>query len=187
MKWILLLLGAAAVLFVAQWAFLSPPAPSAPPPTESSTASGEHFGPGTAPPPPPAPPKPKGDPAQQPRLPAADSVPRRPPPPPPPGGAGEIHRTDLPQADAERVEALKLRLAEADLGDLDWKHQGLRRVIEQIAEKTGVPIGIEGEGLDDEPITHRGPGVNALEILRAVTTGRNLRFEVTPEKVVVRR
>jgi hypothetical protein len=105
----------------------------------------------------------------------------------PPGGAGEFHRADLPKEDAAKAEGLKLRLIEADLGEVDWKQQGLRRVLDSIAEKTGVPVEIEGEGLDDEPVTHRGPGANALEILRAVTTGRNLRFEVGAEKVVVRR
>jgi hypothetical protein len=182
MKWILVLLGAAVVLFAAKWAFITPPIPKAPPPPDSSKEVP------VAEPAPPTPSIPRRDPVKDPPPTyAPDAVPRRVPGAPPKGGAGEIVRTDLTAEEKEKVEATKVRLLEAMVEDVDWRHAGLRKALDQVAGKAGVPIEIEGEGLDDEPVLLRTAGESALELLRTVTMQRNLRFEVTAEKVIVRR
>lgn len=186
---VLLLLAAVAVVLLGAGVFLLRAAPPAAPPGPGpETFEVVPIVPeGEAPAKTAPPPKPPADPSAQPRLPMPDSVPRRAPQPMPEGGAGEILRPDLPAADREKVDALKLRLMEARLGEVDFRNQGLRRVLDHFAAKTSVPFEIEGEGLDDEPVVCKDPGDNVLEIVRRITMDRHLRFEVTAEKVIVRR
>jgi hypothetical protein len=114
---------------------------------------------------------------------------RRPPGPAPAGGAGEIPApADLPAADREAVEKVKLALTESELENLDWKGTPLRDVLAEISVRTGVAISLEGEDLETEPVEFRAKEPQpALEVVREITVKRNLRFEVTGTKVVVKR
>jgi len=123
--------------------------------------------------------------AEPPRGP--DVVPPRAPGGLPEGGIGEVPRPDLPAGELEKVEAVKTRLREAAFEKVDWRDRSLRAVAADIAAKSGVPVEIRGEGLADEPVTCRFERQDGLGLLMEVTIRRNLRFEVTAEKVIVSR
>lgn len=176
MRWILVLLVVAAVFLVWSWGFPPPPAPSTPAPGPEATDPLPTSS-GTSPLPAPSP-APRRGPVPRPLHPLG---------PQPPGGAGEILRTDLRREDAENVEATRKRLSGTEMGPLEWKTVGLRAALDRIAEKSGVPCAIEGEGLDDEPVMVRSPGVNALDLVRDLAMQRTLRFEITAERVIVKR
>jgi hypothetical protein len=115
------------------------------------------------------------------------AAPRRPVGPPPEGGAGEIVRADRPAEEARKVDALREKLGGKFLEKVEWRDAPLEKVVAEIAGATGVAVEIEGEGLADEPVRLDRKDENAFEVLQAVTMSRNLRFEITPEKVIVKR
>ncbi len=190
MRLLLLLAAAAAVLGVAGWLLLAPvPSPPAPPPAGAPAAGAAGPAGGSAAPPagvPTAAPRVSAPRAQPPSGP--DVVPPRPPgPPPAEGPIGEVPKPNLPPAEQERVEAVRQKLRDAAFGKIEWKDRSLGAVLREIGEKSGVVVSLEGEGLAEEPVTARFDRQDGLELLRFATMQRNLRFEVTGEKVVVKR
>jgi hypothetical protein len=196
MRTILLLVVAAAVVGAAAW-FLLSPAP-APVPSGGAPVTGGDGGPAdagvirgvsyngmAAPAAAPAPPKVAVPRAHAPTGP--DVVPPRPLGPPPEGAAGEVPKPDLPPAEQEKLEAVRQKLRDAAFGKIDWRDRSLGAMVKEIAEKSGVSFSIEGEGLSDEPVTARFERQDGLELLRYAAMQRNFRFEVTAERVIVKR
>ena len=125
-----------------------------------------------------------GAPAVPARRPDGDDAPVTPREGVPPG---EIPILDVGPEEFEKLEEARRAVAETDLGRVAWRRRPLREVADDLAERSGLAVELDGEGLGDEPVTMEGDRVKARQVLDHVAVSRALRFEIRPGKVVIRR
>lgn len=154
----------------------SPSPPSAPPPPRGGSSSRGGIPPARAQPPP-------GE-----RLREKDAVPAREPKPLPEGVLpGEVVRADLPEHEARRIEETRELLHGKQVAGGHFHGRPLRKAAEEIAAAAGIPVELEGDDLADEPLEGLFPDTDAFDRLVRIAHERNLRFEVHPDRVVIRR
>lgn len=122
------------------------------------------------------------------RLREKDAVPAREPKPLPEGVLpGEVVRADLPEHEARRIEETRELLHGKQVAGGHFHGRPLRKAAEEIAAAAGIPVELEGDDLADEPLEGLFPDTDAFDRLVRIAHERNLRFEVHPDRVVIRR
>jgi hypothetical protein len=124
-----------------------------------------------------------------PRLNEADplAVKDRPPGPVPEAGIGPDHSEKWSAADAVLVEQLQVRISEKPLTEIRWNRRSLKAAAEELGRLGDVLIEVEGEDLADEPVTFEGEGFPVMDVLMRIAQTRNLRFQIRPDKIVIKR
>jgi len=122
------------------------------------------------------------------RLRDPDAVPEREPKPLPEGvGPGEFQPKERTEEQEQRVEEVRQRLRGKTLASVHYRGRSLEKVAADLSEAAGIPVELSGDDLKDEPMEGFFPDSDALDRLLQIAVARNLRFELQPEKIVLRR
>ena len=117
-----------------------------------------------------------------------DGVPPRDPKPLPEGvSPGEFIQEGLSEADERGVAAVREKMLATPLEAARYHGRSLESLAKEISAAAGLPVELSGEDLADEPVEGEFNGSDAFDRLMQIAVGRNLRMEIRPDRVVLRR